>query len=118
MPFPQTVAKLGTGKQLGFVLLGWVVMLVVAASVLPPLDSHLQPAPLTYWSVVTLTILLAISTAIIVPGYLYQSWLKLPTAPNRTLYGLWLGLESLLLLAVPTGLAFLLLTKILSSGFR
>jgi hypothetical protein len=38
-------------------------------------------------------------------------WLKLSTVTNRTAHGLWVGLESLLLLAVPIGLAFWFLTK-------
>jgi hypothetical protein len=48
---------------------------------------------------------------IVIPAYVYRSWLRLPTVPNRTAYGLWVGLESLLLLAVPIGLAFWFLTK-------
>jgi hypothetical protein len=38
----------GTGKHLGFVLLAWAVFFVLAAWVLPPLDSRLQPTPLVY----------------------------------------------------------------------
>jgi hypothetical protein len=103
--------KVGTGKHLGFVMLAWAVFFVLAAWVLPPLDSHQRPVPLVYWSVLTLTILLALPTVVVVPAYVYRSWLKLPTVPNRTAYGLWIGLESLLLLAVPVGLAFWFLTK-------
>ena len=82
------------------------------------MDSHLQPAPLVYCSFVTLAVLLALPTAIVIPAYVYQSWLRLPTVPNRTVYGLWLGLESLLLVGVPIWLAFLFLTKFFSSGLR
>jgi hypothetical protein len=39
-------AKIGTGKHLGFVLLAWAVFFMLAAWVLPPLDSHLRPTPL------------------------------------------------------------------------
>jgi len=109
MPF--LAAKIGTGKHLGFVVLAWAVFFVLAAWVLPPLDSHQRPVPLVYWSVLTLAILLALPTVIVVPAYVYRSWLRLPTVPNRTAYGLWIGLESLLLLAVPVGLAFWLLTR-------
>jgi hypothetical protein len=41
MPF--LAAKIGTGKHLGFVLLSWAVLFLLAAWVLPPLDSRLQP---------------------------------------------------------------------------
>ena len=108
---PFLAAKIGTGKHLGFVLLAWTVFFLLAAWVLPPLDSPLQPTPLVYWSVLTLTTLLALPTVIVVPAYVYRSWLRLPTVPNRTAYGFWVGLESLLLLGVPMGLAVWFLTK-------
>jgi len=98
MPF--LAAKIGTGKHLGFVLLAWAVFFVLAW-VLPPLDSRLRPTPLVYWGVLTLTILLALPTVVVVPAYVYRSWLRLPTVPNRTAYGFWVGLESLPLLGVP-----------------
>jgi hypothetical protein len=98
MPF--LLAKIGTGKQLGFVLLAWVVFFLLAALVLPPLDSHLQPARLVYWSFVILAVLFILPTAIIVPAYVYQSWRRLPTVSNRAAYALWVSLESLLFLAI------------------
>lgn len=109
MPF--LAAKIGTGKHLGFVLLAWAVFFLLAAWVLPPLDSRLRPGPLVYWSFATLTVLLVLPTVIVIPAYVYRSWLKLPSVPNRTAYGLWVSFESLLLLGVPMGLAFWLLTK-------
>ena len=109
------LAKVGTGKILGIVLLGWFVFLALAASVLPPLDSHLQPTPPVFWGLLTFAVLLAILTVIVVPAYVYQSWLRLPTVPNGTAYGLWVGLESLFLLAVPVGLFFLFLARFVSS---
>jgi len=109
MPF--LAAKIGTGKHLGLVLLAWAVFFLLAAWVLPPLDSRLQPTPLEYQSVLTLTILLAVPTVIVIPAYVYRAWLRFPTVPNRAAYGLWVGLESLLLLALPVGLAFWLLTR-------
>ncbi len=109
MPF--LAAKIGTGKHLGFVLLSWAVFFVLAAWVLPPLDSRLRPGPLVYWSFATLTVLLVLPTVIVIPAYVYRSWLKLPSVPNRTAYGLRVSFESLLLLALPIGLAFWWLTK-------
>ncbi len=115
---PYSLARVGTGKHLGFVLLAWAVFLVLEAWVLPPLDSHLRPAPLVYWSFVTLAVLLAVPTVIVVPAYVHRSWLRLPTVSNKTAYGLWVGLESLLLLAVPVALAFLFLSRFFSPGLR
>jgi hypothetical protein len=111
MPF--SLVNVGRGKHLGFVLLAWIAFFLLSAWVLPPLDSHLKPTPLVFWSFASFAALLALPTAIIVPAYVYQSWLRLPTVPNRTMYGLWLGLESLILLAVPIWLAFWFLTKVL-----
>jgi hypothetical protein len=98
--------------------LALTVVVLLAAWVLPPLDSHLQPTPLVYSGVVTLAILLAVPTVIVVPAYVCRSWLRLPTVPNRTAYGLWVSLESLLLLGVPMGLAFLFLIRFFSPGLR
>ena len=109
MPF--SLAKIGTGKHLGFVLLAWFAFFVLAAIVLPPVDSHLQPAAPLWWSLLAVAVLLAVPTVIVIPAYVYQSWLRLPTVPNRTTYGLWVAFESLLLLAVPIVLAFLFFTR-------
>ena len=106
-----SLRKLGTGRHLGFVLLAWVIFLLIAALLLPPLDSHLQPGSIVGWGVVMMAILLALTSMIIVPAYLYRSWLRLPTVSNRTAYGLWISFESLLLLAMLLGVAFLFLTK-------
>jgi len=46
MPF--SLGKVGTGKHLGFVLVAWLAFFVLAAWMLPPLDSHLQPVPLVF----------------------------------------------------------------------
>lgn len=115
---PDSIPRVGTGRNLGFVVVAWAVFFVLAAWLLPPLDSHLQPTPVVYWSVVTLAILLTLSTVIVVPAYVYRSWLRLPTVPNRTAYGFWIGLESLLLLAVPIGLAFLFFTRLFGPRLR
>ena len=104
-------AKIGTGKHLGFVLLAWAAFFLLAAWVLPPLDSHVRPTPMVYRSVLTLTILLALPTVIVIPAYVYRAWLRFATVPNKAAYGVWVSLESLLLLALPVGLAFWLLTK-------
>ena len=115
---PLSIARVGRARHLYILLLVWAVFLLLAACVLPPLDSRLPPSPLVGWSMVALTVLLALLSAIIVPAYLYLSWLKLPTVPNKTAYGLWMGFETLLLLGVPIWLAFSLLTGLFSSRIR
>jgi len=70
------------------------------------------------WSVIAITGLLTLYTAFAVPAYLYQSWLKLASARNRTAYGLWIGLESLLLLALTFGAVYLLLSMVHGIRFR
>jgi len=109
---PFSLAKSGTDKHLCFVLLGWFAFLVIAAVILSPVDSHVEPGPVTLWSIVTITALLTLYTGVAVPAYLYQSWLRLPTVPNKTAYGLWIGLESLLLLSVAAGAVYLLLNML------
>lgn len=114
MRFTLPIAKVGTGRNLGFVLLAWFVLLWWAAWAFPPLDSHPKPGPLVFWSFMILAVPLALLTVIFVLAYLYQSWLMLPTARNKIVYGLWLGFETLLLLGVPIWLAISFLTEILS----
>lgn len=114
MPFTLPIAKIGTARNLGFVLLAWFLLLGWVASAFPPLDSHLKPGPLVFWSFMILAVPLALLTVIFILAYLYQSWLMLPTAPNKIVYGLWLGFETLLLLGVPLWLAISFQTEILS----
>ena len=98
MTFP--LSKSSAEKHLLFAFLGWIVVSVFSLWFLPPLDSHAQPRPLTFWSIVTITAVVAIYTAISVAAYFYQSWRRFPTVPNRISYGLWMGFESLVFLAI------------------
>jgi hypothetical protein len=97
------------GRHLLCAFTGWAVFFILSAVFLPALDSHVKPPPLTLWNVVVITGVLKLYTAIAIPTYLYQSWLTLPTAPNKTVYGLWIGLESLLLVGMELGAVYLLL---------
>jgi hypothetical protein len=54
-------------------LAGAQVFFVLAAWVLPPLDSHQRPVPLVYSSVLTLAILLVLPTVIVVPAYMCRA---------------------------------------------
>jgi len=59
-----------------------------------------------------MTGLLTLYTAITIPAYLYQLGLKLPTVPNKAIYGLWIGLESLLLLAMELWAVYVLINMV------
>ena len=104
--------KANAGRHLLCAFIGWAVFLYLSAVVLPPLDSHPKPPPLTLWNVIAITGLLTLYTAIAIAAYLYQSWLKFPTVPNKTVYGIWSGLESLLLLGMELGAVYLLLNMV------
>jgi len=88
--------NVGTGKYMLFVVLAWAMFFLLAALVLPPIDSHLRPALSVYRGFLSVAVLLAVPTVIVAPAYVYRAWLRLPTVPNRTAYGLWLGFESVL----------------------
>ncbi len=108
---PLSIARIGRAKHLYILLLAWLVFPVPAALILPPLDSRQQSPPLVVWSCFALIVLLALVSAVIVPSYLYQSWSKLPSVPNKRVYGLWIGFETLLLLGVPMWLVLSLLME-------
>ncbi len=71
------------GKHLGFVALAWAVFFVLAAWVLPPLDSHQRPVPLVYWSVLTLTILLILAHVGCSTVGMQQAGTMTPVSPSQ-----------------------------------
>jgi hypothetical protein len=98
MRLSSAVAVVGTGRNLGFLLFAWFAFLWWTAWAFPPLDSRLEAGPLTSWAFIIVAIPLALLTTITILAYLYQSWLMLTGAPNKTLHALWLGFVTLLLL--------------------
>jgi hypothetical protein len=104
MPFPSS--KASVEKHLLITFLAWCVILMFAGLFSPPLDSHIQPPPLTKWSIATVAALPSLYMAILIPAYFYQSWKMLPTVPNKISYGLWLSVESLAFLVILTLLWF------------
>ena len=97
----SSFSRLSKGGRLLIVLAGWASSFVLAAIVLPPLDSHIAPKPAAYWSILALVAVLTLCSLIAIPAYLLQQWRRLPTVPNRAAYGIWLGFESMLLVAIP-----------------
>ncbi len=107
------LAKFGSDKFVFLAILGLALVSFVMALILPPIDSHLKPPPLVFWSLVTLLALLTVCIAIAVPTYLYRSWARLRTVPNKTAYVIWLGFETLLAFACAIGVAVFLLQGLL-----
>jgi hypothetical protein len=114
---PNAKGEPKPGRHLLYAFIGWGVFACTAAFVLPPTDSRVEPPPLTFWSIITITALLAIYTALAVPGYLRHAWLKLPTVPNKLAYGLWIGLESVVLVAIEFGALYLLIAMLFGIMF-
>ncbi len=106
------------GRHLLFAFIGWGVFLYYLAVFLPPVDSYVLPSRLLLWSVVSGTALLTLYTSVAISIYLYQSWLKWPTVPNKVSYGVWVGLECLVLLVVEYGAVYLLLNMLYGIQYR
>jgi protein-S-isoprenylcysteine O-methyltransferase Ste14 len=71
-----------------------LVGLCVSAVFLPPLDSR---EPAGSWVVWMGAIIGAIAVGSILTGtflYLYKAWRRVPVAPNRRQYVLWVGFET------------------------
>jgi hypothetical protein len=100
------------GRHLLYVFIGWGLYLTVFGGLLvPPLGPDLRAVSPALWSTIAITItaLLTLYTAVAVPVSLYHLWLKLPTVSNKMAYGLWIGVASLLFLAMESGAIYLLL---------
>ena len=105
---PEPQRKTTPGRHLLYAVIGWGAFLYTVAVLPPPLDSHIKPSPLGFWSILTATAFLTLYVAFAAAAYLYQSWSKLPTAPNKTWYGIWIGLESVLLVSLESMALYLL----------
>lgn len=72
----------------------WTVLLLAAAFVLPPLDSHVKPYPVLEGVFLAVTGLLLLATAHSVVAYFWDAWQRLRTAPNKLAFAVWLGFET------------------------
>lgn len=79
-----------------WLLAGWAIFLVLAAMLLPPLDSRINPGPLLSDSFIVATIALSIYTAVFLFGYYIGSWRRVGLVPNRVEYTTWLGFQTAL----------------------
>ena len=83
--------------------LGWMVFLIAAAWLLPPLDSRMQPDPVASVVVVAGCAVFLILTCASLYRYFNDSWRKWRDVPNRIEYVVWLSLETLAALWPPLG---------------
>lgn len=91
----------GARKRIGHIVwLGWMVLLITAAWLLPPLDSRRPADPLAAILVITGCAVGLILTCISGYRYFSESWRKCRVVRNRTEYVIWLSLESLAAIGV------------------
>lgn len=81
-------------EKVGRILtLAWILVLWLAAVVLPPV--RVRPfSPIAFVFIVTLCSLL-VATVAALCIYFYRAWKRVPTVANKTAYVLWLSFESL-----------------------
>jgi len=86
----------GAKKRAGHIIwLGWMILLIGAAWLLPPLDSRVKPQP---WAVVLVVAGCAVGLVlgtISLYRYFHDSWRQWRDVPNKTEYIVWLSLETL-----------------------
>lgn len=96
----RVVTMGGQVKKNVLFIAAWVVLLSLAAFLLPPLDSRANPAPLLARSFIVATLLLSTYTLVKVFAYLVRSWQRVGAVPNRMEYATWLGLQTVVFLAI------------------
>src|SRR5205807_8219838 len=79
-------AEGGQVKKNLLLVVGWVVLLALAALLLPPLDSRVNPGPLLTKSFIVATVALSIYTVVVMFGYFNRSWRRVGLVPNRVEY--------------------------------
>ena len=94
---PQDCERKRTGH---IVWLGWMILLILAACLLPPLDSQIQPHPVAVILVVAGCAVGLILTCISGYRYFSDSWRQWRRFPNRVEYLVWLSLETVAALGV------------------
>ena len=86
----------------GLVLLsGWVVILVLAAVMLPSTESNAIAFP-----IVALMLIWFLLSVVALVFYFYRAWLRVEAIPNKAAYIAWLGIETAFALAAVAGLVW------------
>ncbi len=79
----------------GRIALAWGVFLWCAGLVLPNLDSHTRVHPAVKAVVAVVYALFLVGTPIALATYFNRAWRRVGTVSNRTVYVVWLSLESI-----------------------
>lgn len=93
--------------KLKYIAVGWLIFLIGAAWLLPPLDSRTATNAALRVSMLVCCVVLVIATCLATLQYFKDAWGKAGSAPNRNAYIAWIGLETLTAFVV---LAAVLLT--------
>jgi hypothetical protein len=76
------------------VALAWVILLFGAALILPNLRIQVRSHPAVKIVIAAYWVLLLIGTPIPLVRHFRRAWREAPIAPNRTIYVIWLCLET------------------------
>ena len=95
--------KPSTGKLARVLVLAWILLLWIAAVILPPTGVRPSSVTALLFIISACSLLAATSVALFI--YFYRSWKRVQSVTNKGAYVLWLGFESLAVVAV---LAYLL----------
>ena len=94
------VTRDGQMKKTVLLAAGWIIILSLAAFLLPPLDSRADPVPLLARGFIIATIGLSAYTLVVTFGYFYRAWRRAGAVPNKVEYASWLGFQTVLFLVV------------------
>jgi hypothetical protein len=100
--------------RLGLVLCGgWFAILVIAAIILPPIDSRTISRNAVPFLVPTAAWLLL--TIVALATYFYRAWRRIPLVSNKKTYVAWLTFETACVLGLACGLVWLFVPSYVNS---
>jgi general secretion pathway protein G len=103
--------------RLGLALCGgWFAILVIAAIILPPIDSRTILGNAVPFLVLTAVWLLL--TIVALATYFYRAWRRIPIVSNKKTYVAWLTFETACVLALACGLVWLFVPSYVTSPRR
>jgi hypothetical protein len=91
------------------VMMAWAVFLLPAALILPNLDSHARSYPVVKVTIAVFWVSAVIVTPASFAAYFTNAWRRITFVDNRSVYVLWLSLETIAAVAF---VAFLLVTTV------
>jgi general secretion pathway protein G len=101
--------KINANKWTLILPCGWLVILVTAAIILPPVDSGgFSRSAVT---ILALAVVWLVLTTAALGVYFYRSWQRVSRVSNKATYVAWLGFETVCALALMGGLVWLLVSS-------